>query len=529
MRLKKSKLSQILFSTLAFFIVIYIKIPPIADLGDLLWAEDANVFINDVFQYGYGSIFREYAGYYHLYPRLWALMLPVGGLSIAPALLLTGWAVAVLFAGYIFINVVQNFGLNFYNSLLLTCLIFLQPNAGEVYFTITNAQWFLGFAVAIWFLVREEQLHPFVEIPVVIILCLTGPFAILLLPVLIIKYFIDENWNPNKKILIFYFLCILIQAIAFATASRHSLPMDLNLSNWIDAGYIFASLGMNGFARFFAIAFWAALILFLFRNLKSSKNFKIYGNILLLIAYGFIVYLASLYASKHAPNVLSPVGGGSRYFWIPYATIFTAFIILSQGAIQRFFAYGLLATICLIGLSSPKVGRQSTDFHANEVFAKISSNDIKINPFWEINPPAWRIKANQTYSDGLVYEKFLIQSQDLKFINGLIKLTSDGFLVQEFSGDPALTIEMPKACSKYDFFALSAEITRTSNSYAQIFWADHKNPNFSEASSRTSFVGSGRSISTFALKKSSNIEYLRFDPSRDGLEQLVHRIEIYCF
>ena len=52
----KNKISYLFLSLLILFLLTLIKIPPISELGDLLWAEDGNIFIDDVLNLHYNSI-----------------------------------------------------------------------------------------------------------------------------------------------------------------------------------------------------------------------------------------------------------------------------------------------------------------------------------------------------------------------------------------------------------------------------------------------------------------------------------------
>lgn len=523
------KFPHIAISLIVLILIVFLKIPFISELGDLLWAEDANVFINDIFSYGYKSLIKPYASYIHLYPRIWSLTLLFTELNNAPIYFLAGWIMAVIFTGILLVSVMQSLGFRFYEALFLASLIFLQPSSGEVYFTITNAQWFLGFALGVWFLMRKGKQDTFAEAFLVALMCLTGPFGVLLTPVLLLKFYFFNNMRPNKYLVIIYLLCIFIQIFFIATTNRPSLPIDLNLANWVKAISTFISLGMHGWFKLLALAFWTFLFFLVIKSTQFKVMTKKQESAFMLMCYGFIVYAAGLYACKNAPHIISPIGGGSRYFWIPYATLFTAAILLSRNKLDKYLVYGLVLLICLIGLKDGQVGRLRTDFNANVVFNGINKNDIAVNPFWEAYPNTWKINAEKLKQFGTNYKVYEIKKKDISNWNGQLENIEGGFSIQEPKSDPNFVFKVNQECNNFKYIALAVELSREAPGYSQFFWASHKKDNFTEINSRTRFIGSSRNQIVFAINKPFDITSVRFDPSDDNLKQFIHKVELYCY
>jgi hypothetical protein len=525
----KNKISYLFLSLLILFLLTLIKIPPISELGDLLWAEDGNIFIDDVLNLHYNSIIKSYAGYIHLYPRLWALGLMIFNLTAAPTIFLIGWLIAVIFTGYVFINSMLHFGFKFYETLFLASLIFLQPSTGEVYFTITNAQWFLGFALGLWLLLHNESLNHPTNTIATTLLCLTGPFAILLVPALIVKFLLIKNWNPSKILVIIFISCTLIQLASFAASDRHILPTDLNASNWLNAFYIFVSFGMKSWHVLFAGIFWS-FIIFIIIDAIQKKSFNERQKLSIIIfIFGVSIYAAALYASKNSPNSITPTGGGSRYFWIPYATIFTSATLLCKNSIQKISIYACITSLCILGFYSPTVGRQKTDFEANLYLNNIVKNDVKINPFWEVFPDRWKISSTHLNQTSIDFIKSTVTLKDAIASNGLIEVKNEGYSIHEKNSDPSIIFKILNECSKYNYLSVFIDATRKSPTHTQLFWTDKSPLEFSEINSRTRFSGSNRTTSTFAIKKSPDLKFIRIDPSTDNTEQHIHKIEIYCY
>ncbi|MGA2654651.1 MAG: hypothetical protein ABSF18_01560, partial [Gammaproteobacteria bacterium] len=57
---------------LVVFICIFLRFSTEYSVSDYLWAEDGQVFLTQALQMGLNSLWEPYAGYLHLYPRLFA-------------------------------------------------------------------------------------------------------------------------------------------------------------------------------------------------------------------------------------------------------------------------------------------------------------------------------------------------------------------------------------------------------------------------------------------------------------------------
>lgn len=507
----------------------YFQIPAIKELGDLLWAEDANVFINDVYSQGLSSVIKPYAGYLHLYPRLWSTLLPHIGINNAPIWLFAGWFTAVIVMAILLVKALNSVGVKTKEALLLLALIYVQPTSSEVYFNITNAQWFLGFAIGIWYLIRSNIENTVAEVVILLMLTLTGPFGILLMPVLLIKYLVFKHLRPTRLLIFIYILCVGLQVLSMSTSVRSSSPIDLNLAHWLKAVEIFLTMGLPSFFKLFALGLWLFVAYSIFKAATQKHCTPKQLGAILIIIYGLVIYAASLYASKNAPHILSPFGGGSRYFWIPYASLFTAAILLASKQSTKYGIYSLIIIICFIGLDEPKIQRNPTDFLARVKFNEIEKRDIKINPFWEVWPDAWRINYTRQKIISTPHVFHELTTDNELGVNGNLYKKSEILSIQDLNGDPFLIFKIPVKCEKYTYIALIADTSRDSPSYAQIFWGNSQTHEFSEKNSRSSFVGKGRNELVYAIEKNFSVDMIRFDPSGDKELQNIHKLKIYCY
>lgn len=110
---------------------------PTGSIARYLWAEDATIFISQAQSLGLASLWQPYAGYLHLYPRLVALLASQFPLIYTPALFFSGWLLAYIFAFSILIHRALQAGIAPLPLAILVFLISIQPNLGEVFFTIT--------------------------------------------------------------------------------------------------------------------------------------------------------------------------------------------------------------------------------------------------------------------------------------------------------------------------------------------------------------------------------------------------------
>lgn len=153
-----------------------------------LWAEDGPIFILQASQSGLHAPWTPYNGYLHAVPRLiagtWTVIstpehfphgfawscvgvyfvVSYGLFRVARRHFPTGWRGDVA-------------------TFVIATLPFLVPQSGEIYFTITNLQWFLAPLLA--FVVID--LSAGIDSPMLrwgaFLLAITGPFGVMLLPV----------------------------------------------------------------------------------------------------------------------------------------------------------------------------------------------------------------------------------------------------------------------------------------------------------------------------------------------------------
>jgi hypothetical protein len=146
------------------------------------WAEDGPVFYLEAEYHETASLVRPYNGYWHVYPRLVALVgtrLPVKRL---PALY--AWAAIVATVGALLAVLSARLSERASIRAAMVAAVLLAPFTGELWLTLTNAQWF-GALLLVALLASPP---PATAVGAVawslggIVMGLSGPFAMLLWP-----------------------------------------------------------------------------------------------------------------------------------------------------------------------------------------------------------------------------------------------------------------------------------------------------------------------------------------------------------
>lgn len=154
--------------TLLFLIRGLLGLPAIT-----LWAEDGTVFFSEA---GFQNLFTPYAGYYTLVPRFFVSIIAFAPTKLTAALyILTSTLISCIPIYYFLSNRSNSYLSTNRTKLLASIALVLVPGSGEVWGSLTNAQWYSMITIpAILF-----STFKWVDIVVVFFLGLTGPFSLL--------------------------------------------------------------------------------------------------------------------------------------------------------------------------------------------------------------------------------------------------------------------------------------------------------------------------------------------------------------
>lgn len=491
--------------------------------GATLWAEDGNIFMNEAAHSAAASILSPYAGYLHVWPRLFSLMATLVPISIIPIVLSAGWAIGLSLTFAIIIKRFDSHAVPLWLTLSSLLLVGLQPTNSETYFTITNTQWFLSVGLAVLILLEGLERNSWIDYIFLAAMSLTGPFCIVLAPVVLIKLLIQPD-KPDLKFYTIYFICTLLQLTIFAYSGRATEgTMDPNIWNWITTLKTFFLFGQPEYK--IPIAFWAfyliGAIYTIIRGAKADTHRLMLSFLLLLSAALF--YLSGVWSHKFNPTILNPQGGGARYFVPAYGLIIvTIGLLFKSNRVIACIALSLMTVVCW-KLFLP-FDRSDLQFAAYSKFSEAEDNIlIPINPpsdwypGWGITPNNQQKQVSQSYEVDL---KALSNNQGSDVNNGEARQ----FFFTD--NDPQLFLTDPIECKGFSYIGLAIDIERPAAGWAQLFW-DAESA-FSEKKSLRRFYPTGLVTMNFAFPNSNKGMKIRFDPADTIPAVDIKKIKVFC-
>lgn len=498
--------------------------------GKYLWAEDGNIFLHQSEEYGALAIIKPYAGYLLIYPRIVTEISKIFDLLYQPTFLLVGWILAYLVLVHSIVESVKSRGESILTLIVLITLCSLQPNYGEVFFNITNSQWMLGAALCIYLLtdIIYESKKQTINSGLLLLLALTGPFSIILTPVLIVKISFRNDWSTKKFQYLPVFFGALIQFIVFLTNGRPSYgEMNTNFSDWFFAFFNILFFGVDDNLDFLAaLLIWSMIFYLLLERYQKNKITDSSLQISMLILFlAFLIILAGLLSHKHNPGAIVALGGGNRYSWIPYILVLvSAFILSSERKIIAGLMVFLFSFICFANFH--KVSSPNLQFASFVKKSKVEQTYIPIHP-QEPMFPGWHIFAkNESTSKLLDPINIEIKSEDI-IGHGLTYQSRNGKLeIKSISNDPILIFKDKLTCPEHLHAALNINLTRETAGWMEIFWSS--DGNFNKFSSLRRWYPSGKVRSEFAFPISANGVKLRFDPLEIEGTATIEKIELLC-
>jgi hypothetical protein len=381
--------------------LIVISHRPDAILNPQFWAEDGRVFYAEAHNFGGWSVlFHPYGGYLNLVPRLAAAMVQIFPLVAAPLLFNL---VAIFF---------QVLPINFFLSsrfaslaslrtrLLLSFLYLALPNDSELDANLTSIQWHLALLLCLVFMAspaRSMWWRCF-DLMVVVLGSLTGPFAILLLPLAGAAWWVWERRDRwTFALLAALATGALIQLLMLVrTGADARVPGALGASPlWLArilAPQVFlgALIAKNrlpyypGFAVLIAIAGIAILLYALWSGSREIRLFIVFASTVL----GASLLNPIAPAPKWA---MLSIHFGIRYWFLPMLA-FVASLVWMAGA-QRPRSLRIAAAIILllmpIGVVRDWRYLHFADLHFGDYARKYSDSPKGSSLVIPLNPPGW--------------------------------------------------------------------------------------------------------------------------------------------
>jgi hypothetical protein len=305
---------------------------PDALLHAQFFAEDGKIWFTDAYNNGwFTSLFKAQDGYFQTLPRLAAALSLLAPLAMAPLVMnLAGLIIQTLPVPVLLSRRSSAWGsLSLRATLAFTYLA--MPNCSELNVTIEEGQWHLALVACLLLLASAPANRAWkVFDTVIFILCgLTGPFAILLVPVAGLRL-----WQRREQFMRWPFGILVcattIQAFVLLATQRERWPLGASAELLIRilSGQVFlgAILGSNGLGTldmmpFLVCVVIAGSLLTTFCFLKANAEWKL-----------FLLFSATVFAA----SLCAPFTPGSR----PGST---AWLMLARTSGIRYWFFPTLA------------------------------------------------------------------------------------------------------------------------------------------------------------------------------------------
>lgn len=528
--------------------------------ADFLWGEDGNIFIQQANSMGVSALWQPYSGYLHLYPRFVMLIASAFQLAYQPQIMLAGWFLAYLFMFAVLIHAANNFGANLRSIFFLIILVSLQPNNGEIFFNLTNAQSLLGVSLSILTLTTSaSSLRPsLLNIVILFLLGLTGPYSIVLLPVLIIKAIVLNDFKKNYWLYLSILVCALIQGLLIVFSNRLNLshtqewtmvfgmkenrvyaPIETSelIAKW---SLTFLTLWLfyatqNAISLFSVLCFWFIAVTNIFKKgtTDSTEKFRHFISILLLISAGLFIAAGIFTFKKNSLEILD-LGNGCRYTWIPYTLIFfSALCATRRHPIKQAFLFLFALIFCIINfddnlrknlLQTNKLAMQFKSF-AN--FSQYRNVIIPINPITFSFPgPSITLPPDLNKTRATIID-LPVQSKYINPLGTELVDTEFGINIESHKNAANLNFNSKIDCSNASDIGIEIDMNRNADGWVYLYWSS--TPHFSAEQYLKRWYPSGKIQAQFAFPNSIGGIYVRLLPFVKQTSQVqITKLTIYC-
>jgi len=287
-----------------------------------LWNEDLWTFLFEQRELGIQSFLVPYAGYFHLFPRLWALFADWLPLYYTPWIYAIGSLVAWLWVSLILVR----------SSLFPTptwgaiaaLMIALMPQNTEVVLILTNSQWILAVGLVVLLANPVTQQVRVDDRVFAIVSGLSGPFSVFLLPFAVCRAWRAAHRRRVRDVLsMIVVACGLIQLVALITTSQRVKSVASATVGRLAYSLTYAAAGMlvPNPSSYFALLMWPAFVaIVLALSAAVIGRVRENGSRVWLLAGGLLIGIPGIAAwAEPLPPSVQLAGG--RYIFVPCALV----------------------------------------------------------------------------------------------------------------------------------------------------------------------------------------------------------------
>lgn len=312
-------------------IVLHILRQPQAFLHPQFWAEDGKVFFQQDFYFGPGAFLKTYAGYLHLWPRVWVFFFGFLPLLWLPFV----YKLFSLFTHALLLTVIasKRFPGSHLQKAMCMLIIPLVPHDGEAYLNLANSISFCCLITAAMCILNAPKSWTvrIFETLAFAVLGATGPYFIFIFPVAAVYFHLRENRFGYLHRMIGYGAGVVLQVVYFSIAERpENLDTHPAFSVWAKAIRVALKcleFGKVPFPKFIewimAIATLAALLICLWPRIKELLRQKFTPQTF-LAGIAAANLMASMWVGRVYLNTLGPFSGASRYYLVSYVLLLWA-------------------------------------------------------------------------------------------------------------------------------------------------------------------------------------------------------------
>ena len=500
-----------------------------------MWAEDADLFLRQSIDLGARALVTPYAGYLHLYTRLVSWAASACPAAMYPAALAAGWWCAYLLTGILLVRWTRLMQLPLHWRILTLVCVLLQPHGGEVFFSATNAQWWLGLYLFIYFIWMDQPsgqsaLLRRLDLATVVVASLSGPFALLVWPVILIRRWFQGRAYPMGRIHAWLLLAGTLQLGSFLSGERmhRHQGSTFELEKWATAFVkLLAFCADTPWQVTLASALVLASTWLVWRAVRSGQPGSAQDALTVGCCVGYLL-LAGIWAHKFDPLQAVPLGTGNRYTWIPYALMFM--LACRWAARASFIPQGVIAllilAICMLG--NRPVERGNLQYTAFADFSRIRPVRVPVHPqvdAW----PGWGLDLGPRDGGTPVTPSYsYAPSKDSRIEVQRVQITEtpDGWRLSGHTPDPVIMFGRPLHCPHGRSVGVEVRLWRASAGWAELFWS--KDTRFSGRKSLRRFYPAGDVVAQFAFPNTQRPTYLRLDPADGDLDALIHSVDVHC-
>jgi hypothetical protein len=396
-------------SIIVSLLILYTRRPD-AFTNPQFWAEDGRVWFAQAYNQGIiYSLTTPEAGYFQTISRLTAIFSQYFPFDYAPLIFnLVAVTAKIFVVQFILSKRLTNFLPALWMRIFAAFFYLAIPHSYETHANLTNAQWHLALLSCLIIIAAPPvtQIWKVFDFAVISIFALSGPCCLLLLPVALIKYYVEKNsWILILSIVIAGG-CLLqgVSLLIFDRPSHAPLGANINLFLRILGGHLFVSsiFGENGYLWTIDRPFWKdgvaiiinllGLALIIYAFLKTNLELRLLTVFSFLIVVGAFISPA---VSDKIPQweIMRYPTIGSRYWLIPIFCFVLLLFWTARKAENKFMRWTATALLVLspigiyqdwqyppfIDLDFPKY---ASEFNNAATGSEVI---IPINPNWDMN------------------------------------------------------------------------------------------------------------------------------------------------